>query len=313
MTRPTEPSGTRTVLQGDAIPRGQGEPAWTLSRGVASALPVLLAVPHAGRIYPASLSARFRARPDAVMRLEDRLVDALADRLGDKLGISTLIAHAPRALIDLNRAEDDVDWSMVAGATRRDKGPTSRRVRSGLGLIPRRLHGAGEIWRGPLEQDDLEERIASVHRPYHAALASELKALRARWGAACLIDLHSMPPLAAPQQGAAAQFVFGDRFGASCSGVIAAAVFDELGGAGWRVAHNRPYAGGYVLDRHGAPRRGVHAFQLEICRATYLDDGLRETGEGFDAIAEALSSLIRRVGEETAALGNAGPVSLAAE
>ena len=77
-----------------------------------------------------------------------------------------------------------------------------------------------------------------------------------------------------------------------------------------RAAHNRPYAGGYVLDRHGATARGVHAMQVEICRATYLDAELREPGQGLAAVASVLAGLVRRIAEE---LAGERPLPMAAE
>jgi len=145
-------------------------------------------------------------------------------------------------------------------------------------------------------------RLEQVHHPYHASLGAGLEQLRDRWGAALLIDLHSMPPLG-PKRGhdAAPDFVVGDRFGASCDASLSAAAFEHFAAAGRRVAHNRPYAGGYVLDRHGASSRGIHAMQVEVCRSTYLDAQLREPGQGLAAVVRVLSGLVRRMAEELVA------------
>jgi len=84
-----------------------------------------------------------------------------------------------------------------------------------------------------------------------------------------------------------------------------AQAFSALAGAGWLAAHNRPYAGGYTLDRHGMPARGRHAVQLEICRTTYLDAQLVAPGPGFAACVAMLCALVRALGEATAAMGSA--------
>lgn len=244
----------------------------------------------------------------AGLKLEDRYVDLLARAVARETGAVLLLAHAPRAMIDLNRSPEEMDWDMLAdghGEEREDL-CTARRARGGLGLVPRRLPGLGEIWKRRMTRADLEARLAGVHTPYHAVLAGELKILKARWGAALLIDLHSMPPLG-PKRGsqASADFVIGDRFGSSCDGALCAAAFDHFAGVGRRTAHNRPYAGGYVLDRHTAPARGVHGLQLEICRAAYLDERLRDPGAGFDAVSEVLIGLVRRLAGELGALAGA--------
>jgi N-formylglutamate amidohydrolase len=247
----------------------------------------------------------------AQLRLEDRHVDRLGVVIARETGAALLVAHAPRALLDLNRAEDDIDWDMIDGGRPDDiphVDPGQRgnaRARSGLGLVPRRLPGSGEIWRGRLAPAELAARIEGIHRAYHAALAAELARIRAQWGAVLLIDLHSMPPLR-PGEGEvrAPVFVLGDRFGASCDNVLMARALSHLEGRGVPAAQNRPYSGGYVLDRHGAPQDGVHAMQIEVCRGTYLDRHLAEPGAGLPAIAAMLAGLVRELGAEAALLAN---------
>lgn len=280
---------------------------FTLTASSALPIPIVIAVPHAGRHYSGPLMAAMRDPAVAAARLEDRFVDLLGEAVAAATGAALLVAQAPRALIDLNRAPDDVDWSMIAGASGR-RAPNSaanRRARSGLGLVPRRLPGLGELWKHRLPLDELEARIATIHRPYHRALGRTLEQLRDRWGAAMLLDLHSMPPLRQPGQGGeGAEFVIGDRFGSSCTASLSALALRHLAESGRRVAHNRPYSGGYALDHHAAPRRGIHALQIEVCRASYLDAQLEQSGPRLPAIVKTLTSLVRLLAEEIALLGN---------
>lgn len=310
-----KPGDSRGV-SGGTIPASGGVPAFTLLRREASPIPILIAVPHAGRHYPQRLVEYMRAPRQTALKLEDRYVDKLAEAVARETDAALLIAHAPRAMIDLNRAIEDMDWDMVrtgppAGHPRIRIG---RRARSGLGLIPRRLPEIGELWTGRIEQSDIEARIEGIHRPYHEALGETLRGLRERWGAALLIDLHSMPPLGRRAAGEPVpEFVIGDRFGASCDGALCAAAFDFIARTGRAAAHNRPYAGGFVLDRHAAPLKGVHALQFEVCRSAYLDARLQEPGEGFAAVVEVISGLVRRLAEEVAALGRGAGLAQAAE
>lgn len=314
----SDPAAFRTDSQcspGGSIP-GTGAPAFDLWDSPVSPLPVLIAVPHAGRDYPADLLERMRDPEYSAMRLEDRHVDALGHELARQTGAALIVARAPRAMIDLNRASDDVDWEMVAGG-----GPggqrrslANRRSRAGLGLVPRRLPGVGEIWRRRMERDELDQRIAGIHQPYHRQLGQALEAIRDRWGAALLIDLHSMPPLRRrlPDE-QPAEFVVGDRFGASCDAMLAARALGFFASAGRPAAHNRPYAGGYVLDRHAQPRRGIHALQLEVCRSTYLDARLSEPSARLPAVGRMLAGLVRDLADCTATLGREPGFMLAAE
>lgn len=299
-------AGDSRERNGGQVPGSPGLPAFTLSGPEPSALPILIAVPHAGRAYPAPLLDRMRHPSFAPLRLEDRHVDRLAWAVAEETGASLLVAHAPRAMIDLNRAPDDVDWEMFGRGAVKDNGVGSytpgRRSRSGLGLIPRRLPGLGELWKRRHDEADLAARIVGVHEPYHACLAAELTALRERWGAALLVDIHSMPSLARVAGQPAAEFVLGDRFGAGCHGSLIADAFVHFADHGRLAAHNRPYAGGYVLERHAAPGRGIHALQIEIDRASYLESGLVEIGPGFDGVVALLSGLVRRLAAGVATL-----------
>lgn len=54
----------------------------------------------------------------------------------------------------------------------------------------------------------------------------------------------------------------------------------------------------HVIERHARPERGVHALQLEIDRRCYLDDALRDPGQGFDQAAKLIESLAVELGEE---------------
>ena len=301
-------------IHGGEIPGSGGQHAFALSGPRPSAIPVLIAVPHAGRVYPAPLLERMRNPSWAALRLEDRYVDLLGEAVAAVTGAALLTARAPRAMIDLNRSADDVDWEMF-GRRNDDLGSYTpgRRARSGLGLIPRRLPGVGELWKRPHEEPELAARIAGIHEPYHAVLSRELAALRDRWGAALLLDLHSMPPLPARPGQQQAEFVLGDRFGASCHGGLIASAFSYFAEARRPAAHNRPYAGGYVLERHAAPAKAIHAVQLEIDRSSYLDSHLAEVGPGFAGMVDLLVGLVRRLAGDVALLAEAGSRSRWAE
>ncbi|RIV88693.1 N-formylglutamate amidohydrolase [Aurantiacibacter xanthus] len=312
-------SAVAQVSVGGSLPGMRGQPAFVLHRRSPAPIPVLIAVPHAGRIYPSDLLARMRNPAIASVRLEDRLIDLVAEQVALETGADLLVARAPRAMIDLNRATDDIDWDMVAGGPPTLEWATlprfaaGRRSRSGLGLVPRRLSGMGELWRQRLTPADLAARIDEVHRPYHSELEASLERLRDRWGAALLIDLHSMPPLG-PKEGAgrAVDFVIGDRFGASCDGMLVQSALSHLSVGRWLASHNRPYAGGYVLDRHGAPARGIHAMQVEVCRQVYLEETMHEPGPGLGEVVSTLVGLVRLLADEVSLRSGNGH-ALAAE
>lgn len=263
-------------------------------------LPVLLSVPHAGRRYAPALLAATRVPASALRVLEDPLVDRLIAR-GIEAGASAIVAHAPRAEIDLNRALTDLDAAMVASAPGGAKVDTrpSRRAAAGLGLIPSRLAAHGAIWRRALPQAEVERRIADIHAPYHAAVAAELMRLRGRFGVAVLLDCHSMP-----SRGEAA-VVLGDRHGTSSAPALVAAAEAACAAHGMPAMRNDPYAGGEIVARHGRPADGIHAIQVEIDRRRYLASDMRMAGPGFDRVASLIAAIV------TAAADAALPADLA--
>ncbi len=313
----TENSPSRELgsHNGGTIP-GTRKAAFALTIPHDLPIPVLIAVPHGGRVYPDALRERMRQPDYSSVRLEDRFIDHVAAEIAQQTGAGLLIANAPRAMIDLNRASDDIDWDMI-GEMMAEKPPHSaanRRARSGLGLVPRRLPGLGEIWTGPLPHKELTARIDQIHAPYHAALGNSLEQLRDRWGAALLVDLHSMPPLKKRHSDdAPAQLVVGDRFGASASDRIVARAINSLSSQGARVTHNRPYAGGYVLDRHGSPARNIHAVQIEVCRSLYLDLSTHKPAAGVGPLAAMLTRMVRDMAQEVTAMIRHSDQPLAAE
>lgn len=148
-------------------------------------------------------------------------------------------------------------------------------------------------------------RIVAAHRPYHAQLATLLEVTRARFGIAVLLDLHSMPPIA----GSRTRIVIGDRFGRAAGSRFVRRVEEAVGSAGLSHARNAPYAGGHILERHGHPREGIHAIQLEIDRSLYLDPRFDQLGSGFEATVTAVRTVIDDLTDEAASF----PSALAAE
>jgi N-formylglutamate amidohydrolase len=137
-------------------------------------------------------------------------------------------------------------------------------------------------------------------------VAQALAAARARFGVAVLLDLHSMPSLG--RQGP--RIVIGDRFGRSAHERFVARVEAAAVASGHQVARNAPYAGGHILDAHGAPTRDVHAIQLELDRSLYLDTALDCRGPGFAATVAIVAYILDALEDE--ALGR-GSSAMAAE
>lgn len=260
--------------------------------------PLVIAVPHAGRHYPASTLAAARLPRAALETIEDRHADLLvADAV--QAGAVAIVARIARAHVDLNRDERELDPVLF------DSRPVpadllgSPKVAGGLGAIPSRIAAGGAIWARPLGAREIEARMATVHRPYHAAIASALDDAWAAHGVAILIDCHSMPPLTGRL--GAPRIIIGDRHGRSTEPQFAAAAMTAARRHGVIVARNHPYAGGYTLDRHGHPRDGRHAIQIEMDRTLYLDATQRDPGPGLAHARAIFAAIIAAVTEAATA------------
>lgn len=260
-------------------------------------IPVLVSIPHAGRFYPDEIFDNLRLPADALVRLEDRYADLLA-RDAIAAFAPVIVANIARAWIDLNRDENDLDMDMVEGADCANRPAPGVKQRGGLGLIPRRLAGSGDIWRKRTAMEDITQRIKTYHRPYHAQVSQILARMQHQFGIAILLDLHSMPPVITSGYEAAPDFVIGDQFGRSASSRYSEYLMEQIKGHGHTVSLNNPYAGDHMLRAHGSAQGPVHAVQLEVDRTLYLDCSLREPSEGIHKISELIGSLIQGLAYE---------------
>src|SRR5919106_5626327 len=250
-------------------------------------VPVLLSVPHAGRDYPEWLIALCKGGAQALHALEDPLVDELVDGAVAR-GIAAVVARTPRAAVDCSRAEDEIDPTVVRSGPLAALSP---RARGGLGIVPGRTATHGPLWRQPIPRHELEERLTHAHRPYHRAIEELLARLLDRFGCALLLDCHSMPP---PESGPSV--IIGDRYGQSAGPWVTSEAVKIVTAMGFRAGVNQPFAGGHVVQRHGAPARGIHALQIEIDRSCYLEADTTSRSEGFPKVGRLFEQLAMRLG-----------------
>ncbi|HSM19657.1 MAG TPA: N-formylglutamate amidohydrolase [Hyphomicrobiales bacterium] len=260
--------------------------------------PFLFSSPHSGRIYPRAFLDASRLDANTLRKSEDSFVDELFEGVVP-LGVPLLRALFPRAYLDVNREPYELDPRMFEERLPPFANTRSVRVNGGLGTIARIVADTHEIYDQPLPVIDALRRIEQLYKPYHRTLGRQLIALRRMFGIAILIDCHSMPSTATgEEQTTRPDFVLGDRYGTSCTSRITEAAQSVLEDLGYSVRRNKPYAGGYITERYGNPVRGVHALQIEVNRALYMDETTLEKTPGFErtqadltALADALFAL----------------------
>jgi N-formylglutamate amidohydrolase len=261
------------------------------AEGQAPPTALVFASPHSGRLYPDDMMSAAALDAHAIRRSEDALVDDLI-AAAPGLGVAVIAARFARAYIDVNREPFELDPAMFADELPDFARARTARVAAGLGAIAKVVSEGQEIYARKLTFAEARARIERAHRPYHAALERLIAEAQAAHGYAVLVDWHSMPSAAARAgRERGCDVVLGDRFGAACAGLLTQTVERGLEGLGYRVVRNSPYAGGYTTEHYGRPARRVHALQIEINRALYLDEATLSPTSGFQRLKRDTETL----------------------
>ena len=241
--------------------------------------PLLLSIPHAGVAVPRALFDRW-SEPARTLPDTDWHVPRLYDFAQD-LGLSVLQATHSRYVIDLNRPPDGA--SLYPG-------------RATTGLCPETLFDGTRLYKdeAPLSAAEIAERRARYWRPYHTKLAEELARLRRAYGYALLYDAHSIASRV-PRlfEGRLPDLNLGTARGTSCAPGFEAKIAAILQRSGFSHAVNGRFVGGYITRHYGNPADGIHAIQMEIAQASYMDEV-----EGYpynEAKAATLKPVLREV------------------
>jgi N-formylglutamate deformylase len=218
--------------------------------------PLLVSMPHTGTYVPEWLAPRLssaaRPLPDTDWHLE-RLYDFL-----DDLGASVLVATHSRYVVDLNRPPDNTNLYPGQDTT---------------GIVPLDTFHREPLYLPgfPPSDEEVRKRIETYWRPYHQRLQQALEETKARHGYALLWDAHSIfSVLPRFFRGKLTDFNLGTADGRSCAPGIGEALAKAV--EGYSVVLNGRFKGGYITRRYGDPANLVHAVQLELSEATYMDE-----------------------------------------
>ena len=233
----------------------------------------------------------------ALRKSEDAYVDELL-ATAPAQGAVLMRAHFPRAYIDINREPYELDPVLFNGRLPDFVNSQSLRAIGGLGTIARIVNEKEEIYHGPLTLETAFVRIEQLYKPYHAALhdadAIDPRSISERRSCLTAIPCHRSRETGAGWP----DFVLGDRFGTSCAPEITKLVQGLLRSLGYRVALNKPYAGGYITEHYGKPHQGIHALQIEVDRSLYMNEDTFEKSSAFSGLQWDMERLIGMLVQE---------------
>ena len=255
----------------------------------------VFASPHSGNNYPPDFIAAARLDPWTLRKSEDSFMDQLFGTAPDH-GAPLLRALFPRAYIDPNREPFELDPDMFEDVLPDYVNIHTPRVAGGLGTIARVVANGEEIYKHKLRFAEAADRINRLYHPYHRHLQNLIARTQDRFGYCLLVDCHSMPSVGGPMDQDAGlkrvDIVLGDCFGTSCSPAITALTDEVMRDLGYRVTRNMPYSGGFTTMHYGQPASGVHALQIEINRAIYMEEDRFQPTMRFNSLRSHLGVLI---------------------
>jgi N-formylglutamate amidohydrolase len=271
------------------------QPAFEVRKPADQRVPFVFNSPHSGRTYPSRFLTMSRLDGVLIRRSEDYYVDELFSG-AVPLGAPMLLAHFPRAYLDVNREPYELDPRMFTDRLPPFANSRSIRVAGGLGTIPRVVSEGLEIYRSGIPVAEAQARIAGIYKPYHQTLRELLAQTHRRFGFAVLIDCHSMPAsVRYGQEGIRPDFIIGDRFGTSASREVSEAAVAILSSMGYLVTSNKPYAGGFITEHYGRPLKGLHALQIEVNRGLYVDEQTLMRKPSFHLLQDDIATFIGRL------------------
>ena len=257
--------------------------------------PVVFNSPHSGRVYPPAFLTASRLELAVLRRSEDSFVDELFVGVVRR-GHALMRAHFPRCYVDVNREPYELDPRMFDGRLPSFANTRSMRVAGGLGTVARVVGDSQEIYDDRLPVAEAMRRIEVLYKPYHRALRRLMTRVHRDFGAAVLVDCHSMPSSAgAKEERPRSDVVVGDRYGTSCTTMVADTLEHAFRELGYTVGRNKPYAGGFITEHYGNPAAGLHAAQLELNRALYMDERRFERSSAFAQVAADMVTVADRV------------------
>jgi formiminoglutamase len=205
-------------------------------------LPLLISVPHAGLKVPPEVQSYCALTAQQILEDSDEGATDIYALASDVTAFVT--TDIARAVIDLNRSEDD---------------------RSTDGVVKTHTCWNVPVYHRPISKELIQRLLRRYYRPYHRRL-TEFAA-----GAMLGVDCHTMSSVG-PPLGPDPDSQRPDICLSNANGTCPSSVFDPLidcfqSAFGCEVSVNSPFGGGHIIRTHACELPWI---QLELSRAPFL-------------------------------------------
>ena len=246
---------------------------------------VIFNCPHSGRDYKV-LSNISKINNFDIRSSEDFFVDEFFNNV-DEFGSYFLNANFPRAYVDLNRSHLEIDPKLFLSLPENSYSLT-KKVQSGLGVIPRVVGEGKEIYDTVLNYEVAKSRLKNFYFPYHAKLKKIIELNLKKFGEVFIFDCHSMPHSSLSNifcnEEDKPDIVLGNCYGTSCKKEIFDLVSQIFENNGFKVYLNIPFCGGFITKHYGQPKESINSIQIEINRKLYMNEENQQKLKGFEKI-----------------------------
>ena len=225
-------------------------------------LPLIISVPHAGLTVPQEVADYCVLSPEQILADSD---EGAAEIYNLKSEVTAHVTtDVARAIVDLNRAEDD---------------------RGRDGIVKSHTCYNVQVYRKPLPENVVEGLLERYYRSYHRRLSES--AINAKFG----VDCHTMaavgPPSATDSDCERPNICL-----SSADGTCPQDWFEKLvqclkESFDSEISVNQPFKGGYIIRSHSSELPWV---QVELSRAPFLP-----TSEKRKRVLQALTLFCRMV------------------
>lgn len=239
--------------------------------------PLIISIPHSGVKIPNELDSLMTPVAE---RLQD--TDWYVDRLYEfakALNATVVSAELSRYVVDLNR--DPTGNSLYPGQFTTGLCPTTT-------FMNEPLYTDDSV----VNEVEINRRVTEYWQPYHREIQNQLSRVKSEHGYALLFDAHSIASrVPALFDGQLPDLNYGTFNGKSCA-VSISKLLECLNTHEFSSVLNGRFKGGYITRHYGNPGNNIHAVQLELSQATYMNEA---TGEWDEPKAQSIQAVLKQL------------------